>query len=303
MDPCSFFMNEKRVYEEFDGWSPGNSNGNYEGFYSMKGGLMNSMNTITAAVVAETGPAGVIELAHDMGVKSDLPEVGSIALGTADVSLLEMVSAYTGFATGGRPAEPYFITRIEDSDGNVLYSAQAEHQTSAVFSTETGHIMNNMLQAVVDSGTASTARSIYGLQSELAGKTGTTQNNADGWFIGYSPGLVVGVWVGAESPSVHFRTTALGSGTHMALPIFARTVKKVEANTGLSGKYLLPFEPIPDSLAMKLDCPAYMPEIPTKYMSRKEAREARKELRKKEDEEEKPGFFKRIGNFFKRKKK
>jgi penicillin-binding protein 1A len=214
-----------------------------------------------------------------------------------------MVSAYTGFASGGIPAEPYFITRIEDCDGKVIYKAEEEKQKDAVFSPETGLIMNSMLQAVVDSGTASTARSIYGLQSELAGKTGTTQNNADGWFIGYSPELVIGVWVGAESPAVHFRTTALGSGTHMALPIFARTIQKLEANPDLRQEYLVDFPVESDSIAELLDCPAYMQEIPTEFMSRKQAREARRELRKKEEEEEKPGFFKRIGNFFKRKKR
>jgi len=154
MEPCQIFLNEKRVYDEFDGWSPGNSNGNYEGFYSMKGGLINSVNTITASIMAETGPGSVIELAHDMGVRSELPEFASIALGTADVSLLEMVSAYTGFANNGIPHNPSFISRIEDSDGKVIYRAEIEVEQQAAFSQETAVIMNIMLQAVVDSGTA-----------------------------------------------------------------------------------------------------------------------------------------------------
>ena len=306
MEPCQIFINEKRVYDEFDGWSPGNSNGQYEGFYSMKGGLMHSVNTITAAIIAETGPASVIELAHAMGVQSELPEVASIALGTADVSLLEMVTAYTGFANNGIPQTPYFITRIESSDGKVIYTREKGAAQGAAFSQETGMIMNSMLQAVVDSGTASSARSVYGLRSDLAGKTGTTQNNADGWFIGYSPKFVAGVWVGAESPAVHFRTTALGSGSHMALPIFAMTVKKMESDAKLKSGYLVSFPPLDDTIAALMDCPAYSRTIPVEYLSRRETREFRRELRNREEtgqEEEKPGFFKRIGNFFKRKKK
>jgi len=306
MKPCQIFLNEKKVYDEFDGWSPGNSNGNYEGFYSMQGGLMNSVNTITAAIMAETGPASVVELAHSMGVRSDLPEYASIALGTAEVSLLEMISAYTGFANTGNPQQASFIRRIEDSDGNVIYRADNDAEQEAVFSQETAVIMNSMLQAVVDSGTASSARKVYGLKSDLAGKTGTTQNNADGWFIGYSPNLVIGVWVGAESPAVHFRTTALGSGSHMALPIFAHTIKMIEDDASLRYEYLTNFPAVDDTIAALMDCPSYSRTIPVGHLNRREAREFKRELKNREEssqEEEKTGFFKKIGNFFKRKKK
>jgi len=140
----------------------------------------------------------------------------------------------------------------------------------------------------------------------MAGKTGTTQNNADGWFIGYSPKMVVGVWVGAESPAIHFRTTALGSGSHMALPIFAQTIKKMEVDASLRSEYLVSFPAVNDTIAALMDCPSYSRTLPVGHLNRREAREFKRELKKTEetaDKEEKPGFFKKIGNFFKRKKK
>ena len=242
-----------------------------------------------------------------------MPEVPSLALGTADVSLFKMLGAYTGFANNGVAVEPYGILRIEDSEGNVIYENKQAEEHPRAFHEELGMIMNTMLEGVVDSGTARSLRSIYGLRSELAGKTGTTQNNADGWFIGYSPKLVAGVWVGAELPAIHFRTTALGSGAHMALPIFGLTFKKIENNQALRNKYLNTFAPLSDSLMSMLDCPVYSVEIPSDFLTRKELREFRKEEDKKkgedkaeeivkEEKKEKVGFFRRIGNFFKRKK-
>jgi penicillin-binding protein 1A len=318
MSPCRFISNEKRVYEDYQDWSPGNSGGEYGGYYSMKGGLMKSVNTITAEVMIETGPSTVVDLAEDMGIRSPLPEVPSLALGTADVSLYEMLRAYSAFANNGIPVEPFGIIRIEDKQGNVIYENKEVVELRRAFDEDLGMLMTSMLEAVVDSGTARSLRSVYGLRSDLAGKTGTTQNNADGWFIGYSPNIVAGAWVGAELPSVHFRTTALGSGSHMALPIFGMTFRKIEANNKLSAQYLPPFAPLPLELLIELDCPAYTLEIPDEYLTRKERREFRKEERafRKEDNkeeqvveeesenaEEKPGFFKRVGNFFRKKDK
>jgi len=313
MSPCNFISNEQRVYEAYDDWSPGNSNGQYEGYYSMKGGLMKSVNTISAEIMIETGPAAVVELAEDMGIRSHLPEVPSLALGTADVSLYEMLRAYTAFANNGVSIEPFGIVRIEDNEGNMIYENPEVIEHPRAFSKGLGMIMTTMLEAVADSGTAKSLRSVYGLRSDLAGKTGTTQNNADGWFIGYSPNLVAGIWVGAELPSVHFRTTSLGSGAHMALPIFGMALKKIEADPQLRNEYLHDFAPLPDSLLNILDCPVYSLEIPSDYLDRKELRKLRKEERaqkkeqlKEEDpteKEEKPGFFKRIGNLFRKKKR
>lgn len=308
MHPCHFISNQRRIYEDYENWSPGNSNGKYNGYYSMAGGLMNSVNTITAEVMMETGPEAVAALAKNMGIRSELPVLPSLALGTADVALFEMVTAYTGFANGGVPVQPYAIVRVEDSKGNILYEAKERELLPPAFCKETGIIMNYLLQGVVDSGTATSARIVYGVNSRLAGKTGTTQNNADGWFIGYTPGFVAGVWTGAELPSVHFRTTALGSGSHMALPIFAMTVDAMESDHELRTKYLRPFPPVADTLAAMLDCPAFTHDLPLEYLTRKEKRDLRRELRNHEDLEEegkkeKKGFFRKVGDFFRKKDK
>jgi len=282
----------------------------------MKGGLMNSVNTVTAEIMASTGPAAVVTLARDMGITSELPGVASLALGTAEVSLLEMVTAYSGFANRGVSVKPYGIVKIEDSDGRLIYQAGETDKYPAAFDEQTGLLMSSMLQAVVDSGTARSARTVYGLRSALAGKTGTTQDNADGWFIGFTPGLVMGAWVGAEMPAVHFRTTALGSGAHMALPIVATTMKKMETDHVLGKKYLTVFPALPDSLQAMLNCPSYTADIPVDYISRKEAREFRREekvlteeqepaeeVSGQEEQKEKVGFFKKIRNFFRKKDK
>lgn len=306
MDPCQYFANIKRVYEEYEGWSPGNADENYDGFYSMQGGLINSLNTITAEVMVNTGPEKVAQLAQRSGITSHLPEVPSLALGTADVSLLEMVTAYAVFANYGQTVTPFSIVRIEDAQGDTVYEHTEERYHERVFSESLGSMMVSMLQGVVDSGTARSARTIYRLNCDLAGKTGTTQDNADGWFIGFTPGLVAGAWVGAEWPSVRFRTTALGSGSHMALPIVAKTIKSIETSSKLRTKYLPSFKPIPDTIAARMDCPAYSKDLPIAHLNRKEIRELKREVReleKREETDEKPGLFKRIRNFFRKKDK
>ena len=220
MDPCEYFENEQHVYDQFGGWSPGNSNGEYGGKYSLKGALANSVNVVSVEVLMRAGIGNIIRNAHKMGIKSDIPQVPSIALGVADISLLEMVSAYCCFANGGTSIEPVFISKIEDREGRVIYRAGAQ-KAKRVFSRQTAYYMTEMLKAVVNEGTASRLRGTYGLSGEIAGKTGTTQSQADGWFIGYTPHLVAGTWVGAESPAIHFNSTLLGQGAAVALPNWA----------------------------------------------------------------------------------
>ncbi len=220
MDPCEYFENEQHVYDQYGGWSPGNSNGEYGGKYSLKGALANSVNVVSVEVLMRAGIGNIIRNAHKMGIKSDIPQVPSIALGVADISLLEMVNAYCCFANGGKSVEPVFISKIEDREGRVIYRAGAQ-KSKRVFAKQTAYYMTEMLKAVVNEGTASRLRGTYGLSGEIAGKTGTTQSQADGWFIGYTPHLVTGTWVGAESPAIHFNSTMLGQGAAVALPNWA----------------------------------------------------------------------------------
>lgn len=230
MSPCEYIKNEQHVYEEFDNWSPGNSDGKYGGKYSMKGGLENSVNVVSVEVLLRAGINNVIRTAKNMGIKSEIPAVPSIALGVADISLLEMVKAYCAFPSGGKSVEPVYITSIEDANGKILYKAKDTYKSKKVFSKQTAYYMTEMLKGVVNQGTASRLRSTYGLSGEIAGKTGTTQSQADGWFIGYTPGLVAGVWVGAENPAVHFNSTFYGQGASMALPTWAYFMQKCKSD-------------------------------------------------------------------------
>ena len=231
MKPCRFVANKRKVYEEYEGWSPRNADGKYGGFYSVKGGLTNSVNTISVSIAMETGINNVVGLAKNLGITSNLPAVPSIALGTAEISLFDMVGAYTAFANKGLKSKPTYILKIENRNGEVIY----EHKPNSikkerVLSPTESEIMVEMLQSVVDSGTAARLRYKYNFKSDIAGKTGTTQSNSDGWFIGFTPDLLAGVWVGGEDRRVHFRTTALGQGANMALPIWAKFIGKVYAD-------------------------------------------------------------------------
>ncbi|HET6228345.1 MAG TPA: transglycosylase domain-containing protein [Bacteroidia bacterium] len=240
VDPCEYFENEQHVYEQYGGWSPGNSNGQYGGKYSLKGALANSVNVVSVEVLMRAGIGNIVRNAHKMGIKSDIPYVPSIALGVADISLLEMVNAYCCFANGGRSVEPVLISKIEDREGHVIYRAGAQ-KTKRVFSKQTAYYMTEMLEAVVNEGTASRLRGTYGLSGDIAGKTGTTQSQADGWFIGYTPHLVTGTWVGSESPSIHFNSTMLGQGAAVALPNWAYFMQEArkdkECNKYTYGKF------------------------------------------------------------------
>jgi penicillin-binding protein 1A len=257
MSPCEYIKNEQHVYEQFHNWSPANSDGKYGGKYSMKGGLENSVNVISVEVLLRAGIDNVIRMARNMGIESEIPHVPSIALGVADISLLEMVKAYCAFANGGKSVEAVCITSIEDAQGKVLYKAGNAYKSKRVFSKQTAYYMTEMLKGVINEGTASRLRSTYGLSGEMAGKTGTTQLQADGWFIGYTPGLVAGVWVGAETPAIHFNSTLYGQGAAMALPIWAYFMQKCKSDAickkQMNGKFYFG-----DDLTDMPECASFM---------------------------------------------
>jgi penicillin-binding protein 1A len=261
-EPCDYISNERRIYKKYDNWSPANSDGKHDGYYSLQGALINSVNTVTANLIVETGPDDVADLAHDAGIESDIPDVPSIGLGTANLSLYEMIRAYTAFANYGNGIELQSLLRIEDSHGKVLYQAKPAKFRDAAFEERTARFMIHMLKGVVERGTASSLRSVYGIQTELAGKTGTTQDNADGWFIGFTPGLVAGAWVGADSPGIRFRSTLLGQGAHTALPIFGHFMQKVEKTEPRAGTGRRSFYPLPEDLLSQIDCPDFSLEDP-----------------------------------------
>ncbi len=254
--PCDFLPNEKITYEEYQNWSPGNSDGKYGGYYSIKGGLTNSVNTVAVQLMMENGVSSVQMLAKEMGITSDLPNVPSIALGTADISLYEMLQVYATFANRGRPIEPTYLLKIENKRGKILKQYDKSTMKENVISEQNADYMVKMMESVVDSGTARRLRFRYGLTGSIAGKTGTTQDQTDGWFMGITPNLVAGVWVGGRDRSVRFRSTALGQGANMALPIWGLFMKSVNADNNYNVIKQAYFPPLPDSLS--IDCPLYV---------------------------------------------
>jgi penicillin-binding protein 1A len=234
-------------------WSPENSDGKYGGMLTLKEALAESVNSISAYLMKQFGPQPMIEIARKMGITAEIPAVPSICLGTPDVSLLEMVGAYSTFANKGVWTEPIYITRIEDKNGVVLQEFVPKNKEA--LSEETSYLMLNLMQGVT-TGTGARLRFRYNLTQPIAGKTGTTQNNSDGWFMGITPDLVTGVWTGCEDRSVHFRTTQLGQGANTALPIWALYMKSVWATKEL--KYSQQnFEDPNEKLSVELDCSKY----------------------------------------------
>jgi penicillin-binding protein 1A len=262
IDPCHYFSNERAVYEDKEFWSPGNSDGDYRGYYTMQGALMKSINTVTAKIMMQTGTEPVVRLAKRLGISGDLPEVPAISLGTADISLEEMVSAYSVFPNMGYKARPIYIEKIEDAEGKTIIdnSSGGKSKTKAM-KESTAALINHFLRSVVDSGTAVGLRRFHGLKNEMAGKTGTTQKQADGWFIGYTPDIVVGVWVGHDDPRVHFKTPGLGYGSRTAMPIFADFFKSMLSDPEFSALAKSKFPPLSSELKEKTDCPPFTEEI------------------------------------------
>ena len=225
IDACDFFDNKLTTYSKYENWTPRNSNNKYGGSYSVHGALANSVNTISVNLQLKTGTEAVIKKAKEMGITSKIPNVPSIVLGTADISLLEMVSAYASIANDGVRMNPYIIQKITDADGKVLFEAKPKY-VSTISSKENTKELQKMMREVITDGTG-TGFLNYNIPFNIIGKTGTTQNNGDGWFIGSSPEITIGAWVGTIDKRVHFKTTALGSGAATAMPMVASMFKSL----------------------------------------------------------------------------
>jgi len=232
--PCSLMMNDTITFALGNGqyWSPRNDNNNRRGeMVTLQWGLAQSNNWVTAHLMKNFTPMAMVHMMRAFGIQGYIPAVWSLCVGPVEVSVQEMVSAYTAFANQGIRVNPIYVTRIEDSNGNVI--ASFSPRMSEVFNELTSYKMLTLLRGVVDGGTASRLRYQYGFKGPIGGKTGTTQNNSDGWFIGFTPSLVSGVWVGGEDRAVHFDYLSEGQGASMALPIWALYMKKVFADPTL----------------------------------------------------------------------
>jgi penicillin-binding protein 1A len=262
----------KGTYGLLKDWSPDNSDREYGYNVSLKYGLANSMNTITSWVMKQFGPQEAVKMARDLGITSDLPPVPSLALGVADVSVYEMVGAFGTFANKGVYTKPQFLARIENKEGEVIVEYIPESREA--LSEENAYVMLKLMEGVTSynynkdlkKNTAGTGirlrfpkseqRPYAGISYPIAGKTGTTQNNSDGWFIGITPDLVTGVWVGAEDRSVRFDRTALGQGANTALPMWGYYMNKIYADSTLQISKE-EFEKPENPLSIELDCENY----------------------------------------------
>ncbi|MBV6428229.1 MAG: Penicillin-binding protein 1A [Haliscomenobacter sp.] len=268
IDPCQLFPNELLTYEEYENWTPENADGQYGGYYSMEGALTHSVNTVSVQLIMETGVGPVRNLAEKMGIDGAIPKGPSLALGTAEASLMDMVQVFGTIGNRGVRPEIHYLDRIETADGEVLVQFTAPAAKVRALSQQTADEMIHMLRSVVEDGTASRLRWRYGLSNvDLAGKTGTTQNQSDGWFIGITPRLVAGAWVGAESPSVHFRSLANGQGANTALPIFGGFMRRVYNDRRYQSWKNARFAPLPDSVAAAMACPPFVHPDSTGYDS------------------------------------
>ncbi len=253
LTPCYKVLNVPQTFVVGDStWTP-KSSGNKQYFnqwVTLKWGLATSENNITAWLLKQVSPAAVVEMAKKMGITSRIDPVPSIVLGTPEISLAEMVAAFSVYPNKGVYSEPIYVTRIEDKNGNQLqrFSSYKEEAISA----QTAYLMVNLLEGVVKGGTAARLRYTYQLMNDMGGKTGTTQNHSDGWYMGITPDLVAGVWVGGEDRSIHFDNMRMGQGSAMALPIYGLFMQKVYADKSI-GLTQGPFER-PDKFDVKLDC-------------------------------------------------
>ena len=231
MTPCDRVVNVPQTFLVNDTtWTPKSTDKDewIGQTVTLKWGLTKSSNNISAYLMKQYGPHAMADMMRKMGVGSHVDETYSLCVGSADISVYEMVSAYNTFPSQGVFVTPIFVTRIEDNMGNVI--GEFNNTKREAIGEHTAYLMANLMQGVVNSGTGVRLRAKYGLKGEIAGKTGTTNDQSDGWFIGYTPSLTAGVWVGAEDRQVHFESLALGGGSNMALPIWGLFMQKVLAD-------------------------------------------------------------------------
>jgi penicillin-binding protein 1A len=268
MSPCDTivdgpFMIRKGRHHVTEDWEPRNSDNRYRGMVTLKQGLANSINTISAKLIDKTGPEAVVELTHKLGVKSEIPAQPSIALGAVDITVEDMVAAYGTFANQGVYIKPQFITRIEDKSGVVIYEPIPESHD--VLNKDIAFAVIKLLEGVTEVGSGVRLRTSgggsgdnrwtgypYMFTNPIAGKTGTTQNQSDGWFMGMVPNLVTGVWVGCEDRSARFKSLTYGQGATAALPVWAYFMKLCYEDQNL--KVSKEDFDRPPNLSIKVDC-------------------------------------------------
>ena len=305
--PCDYYSGQQVTYANYDNWTATNSGGeSYELDYAMKTALAKSINTVAVKVMEDAGISEIVDLAHSMGISSEIPYVPSIALGTAELKMTELAEAYSAFLNNGKHAKPFFINKIEDAKGNVLEKFSSQVSDEAVFSENTRQMMLEMMKGTVNEGTAQRLRWKYGLSNDIAGKTGTTQDNKDGWFVALTPRLLTVTWVGADDHRIGFRSTSMGQGANSALPIYALFQQKLNQSAELQNIATAKFSPPSTRILNKMSCtPEKEPGILKRiFVNTDKPKTTRIQIDTLSGEaQRKEGLFKKIGNIFKKKKK
>jgi len=257
MEPCQYLDNDSVTLSGFDDWSPENYNHSFGGKYSLAGALAQSMNIPTFSLYLMIGFDKLDMQWRRMGFTFPLANTPSLPMGTAEASIAEVAVAYASFANGGYKISPQTIVSIKSPDGKVIWENEFPPAEERVMSERSAILMSAMLQKAIREGTGVSVHSVYGVKIPLAGKTGTSQDYADAWFAAFNPGIVIVSRVGASSPAIHFNSGSNGSGSALALPLVAMTLKKAESDPELMKELNTPFPDLPDELRGALDCPDF----------------------------------------------
>ncbi|WP_405247247.1 transglycosylase domain-containing protein [Cellulophaga sp. Asnod2-G02] len=254
--PCTYFSAQEVAYENLKGWSPSNSGSKDEAYlnYSMEQALSNSVNTVAVKVLEEVSVLKVIRQANKMGILEKLPSEPSLALGTGEIKITELAGAYASFVNNSKPVTPFLIQTISNSKDSILETFKPKIADTEAFSSETRQTMIEMMKETINSGTASRLRDAYNLPNAIAGKTGTTQNNKDAWFVGITPKLVHITWVGLDNHELGFKSTSLGQGANAALPMFALLLQKLNKDKEFNAITKAQFETTSDEVLQNLNC-------------------------------------------------
>lgn len=259
IQPCELISAGQETYINDEGkkWTPRNSQYDYEVKYTMRGAMAYSVNTVSVKLIHRAGIANTIDLARKLGITSEMEADPSISLGSSSISMMEMTGAYAALANEGISSYPYFIQSIRDRNGKTYDNFKPRVSGKRAISAETTQIVRHMMQSVVREGTGSRLRWKYGIMNDVAGKTGTTQENADGWFMAVTPKMVIGSWVGADDPRIRFRSTYLGQGSNTALPMTAYFLEQVNEDTLYNEISKAEFPALAYPLRSRVNCDLY----------------------------------------------
>jgi len=257
ISPCNYLDNDSVQIKGYEEYSPGNFDNTYGGKYSFSGALVHSMNVPTLNLFLKVGFTRLDSLWRMLGFTFPLKNEPSLAMGTAEATIEETAIAYSAFANGGIKIRPYRIESVRTPDGKIIWEKESVSAEERVISERTSRLISAILQKAIMEGTGASVRSVYGVTLPLAGKTGTSQDYADAWFAAFNPSLVIVTRVGASYPAVHFNNGSNGSGSALALPLAALTLKQLQLNRVLTGQLSSPFPELSPELAAELDCPDY----------------------------------------------